>query len=114
MITRGDMYYVNMPQHAVGSEQKGKRPAIIVSNDTGNKYAPVVEVVYLTGMQKKNLPTHVGIQSSVIPSVALCEQIDTVSKTRLDRYIGHVSGKEQWAIDRALAVSIGLGEALKR
>lgn len=108
MITRGDIFYVRDTGQSVGSEQAGSRPAIIVSNDIGNEHAPVVEVVYLTGMRKKKLPTHVRIYSAPYTSTALCEQVDTVDKSRLDRWIGHVSVKEQEEINKALAVSLGL------
>lgn len=73
MITRGDIYYVKDTESHSGSEQSGSRPGIIVSNDIGNAHAPIVEVVYLTGMRKKELPTHVRIYSAPNISTALCE-----------------------------------------
>ena len=41
-ITRGDIYYVDAID-SVGSEQRGGRPAIVVSNDKCNQHSPVVE-----------------------------------------------------------------------
>lgn len=38
---RGDIFYVNKGC-AVGSEQSTGRPAVIISNDIGNCYGPVV------------------------------------------------------------------------
>lgn len=38
-IKRGDIYFITGIE-ATGSEQGGERPAVIVSNDIGNKYAP--------------------------------------------------------------------------
>lgn len=108
MVIRGDIYYIQGVEQHVGSEQAGSRPGIIVSNDVGNAHAPIVEVVYLTGMRKKELPTHVRIYSAPHTSTALCEQVDTVSKSRLNRWIGHVDAQEQQEIDRALKVSLGL------
>lgn len=81
-MKRGDIYFV-VGGAAVGSEQTANRPAVIVSNDIGNRFAPIVEVVYLTTRKKVSLPTHVFIGSAPKPSVALCEQIVTVSKSRL-------------------------------
>lgn len=106
---RGDIYYIagggGLP---TGSEQRADRPAIIVSNDTGNRYAPVVELVYLTTRRKSGLPTHVPIFSSERPSTALCEQIVTVCKSRLERYIGSITEEEMQNIDKALTRSLGI------
>lgn len=109
-MKRGDIYFV-VGGAAVGSEQGANRPAIIVSNDTGNRHAPIVEVVYLTTRTKARLPTHVYIGSAKRPSFALCEQIATVSKSRLERYFGHVTPEEMRNIDKALAISLGTRRA---
>lgn len=82
-----------------------------MSNDTGNRYAPVVEVVYLTTKHKTSMPTHVFIYSAPKPSIALCEQIVTVCKSRLHKYIGNVSEAEMDKIDRALQTSLGIQKA---
>lgn len=106
-VKRGDIYYV-IGGAAVGSEQEADRPAIVVSNDTGNRYAPIVEVVYLTTRKKVSLPTRVFIGSAERPSVALCEQIVTVSKNRLVRRINRVTPEEMRRIDAALTKSLGI------
>lgn len=79
-----------------------------MSNDTGNRYAPIVEAVYLTTRVKHPLPTHVYIGSALRPSTALCEQIVTVCKDRLENYMGRVTDAELEQIDRALNESLGL------
>lgn len=109
-IKRGDIYFITGIE-ATGSEQGGERPAVIVSNDTGNKYAPVVEAVYLTTKRKTDIPTRVYISSAERPSIALCEQIVTVCKSRLERYIGSVTVAEMRRIDRALSTSLGIHRA---
>lgn len=107
-IERGDIFYVESDYQTVGSEQRAGRPAIIVSNDTANKNSPVVEIVYLTTQDKNDQPTHVEIRSSTKPSTALCEQIDSVSKTRLGDYMATCTQNEMMNIDIALAISLGL------
>lgn len=109
-IKRGDIYFITGIE-ATGSEQGGERPAVIVSNDIGNKYAPVVEAAYLTTKRKTDIPTHVYISSAERPSIALCEQIVTVCKSRLERYIGSVTVAEMRRIDRALSTSLGIHRA---
>lgn len=109
---RGEIFFINEGESS-GSEQGGARLGIIVSNDIGNKHAPIVEVVYLTSREKKLMPTHVRIKSSPIPSIALCEQIETVYKKRIGKYIAKATMDEMKQIDKALAVSIGLGGNMK-
>lgn len=109
---RGEIFFINEGESS-GSEQGGARPGIIVSNDVGNKHAPIVEVVYLTSREKKPMPTHVRIKSSPIPSIALCEQIETVYKKRIGKYLAKATMDEMKQIDKALAVSIGLGGNMK-
>ena len=104
---RGEIYYI-MRGEAVGCEQYGGRPGIIVSNDLNNKHSRTVEVVMLTTRSKKPLPTHVPINSARRPSTALCEQITTVAKERLSDYIGKLDDFEQRMVDIALAKSIAL------
>lgn len=106
-INRGDIFYVDyLP--TVGSEQRGGRPAVVVSNDTNNNFSEVVEVVYLTTQPKADLPTHVAIRGLTKPSTALCEQITTVSKERLGNCAGICTDEEMDMIDLALAVSLGI------
>lgn len=105
---RGDIFYVQSYYQEEGSEQKAGRPGIIVSNDKGNATAPVVEIVYLTSQPKNDMPTHVSIRSSTRPSIALCEQITTVAKSRLGSYVGTCSESEMQCIDIALAISLAI------
>ena len=109
---RGQIYYV-YPKDYTGSEQGGGRPAIIVSNDVGNEYSQVVEVVFITTREKKPLPTHVAINSAKYPSTALCEQIDSVDKERIGGYINEISQAEMKNIERALLVSLDISCNLK-
>lgn len=111
-VYRGEIYYIHETE-GTGSEQTGGRPGIIISNDIGNEHSPVVIIVYLTTQEKKTLPTHVKINTATRPSIALCEQIETIYKGRIGNYIGQITDTEQKNIDKALAVSIGIGIATK-
>lgn len=111
-LHRGEIYYIHETE-VTGNEQAGGRPGIIISNDVGNEHSPVVIVVYLTTREKKPLPTHVKINTAERPSTALCEQIETVYKGRVGKYIGQLTDVEEKNLDKALAVSIGIGLNLK-
>lgn len=89
---RGDIFFI-AHSPVSGSEQGGHRPGVIVSNDLANRYSPNVEVVFLTSQEKKPMPTHVPVQCKV-PSTALCENIQTVSKERLDGFVRSCTAEE--------------------
>lgn len=108
MMMRGDIHYVMETGSHTGSEQYAGRPAIIVSNDMCNAHSPVAEVVFLTTRPKTDLPTHVTIRSTTKTSIALCEQITSVSVERLGSYAGTCTEQEMSAIDTALRVSLAL------
>ena len=110
-VYRGEIYHIHRAE-AVGHEQRGDRPAVIVSNNMGNEHSPVVEVVYLTTQEKNPLPTHVRIHSTPRVSTALCEQIDSVDKSRLGELLGRVTEDELQKIDKALAVSLEISACL--
>lgn len=107
-ILRGEIYYVYPSGGGVGSEQSAGRPAIVVSNDKANQYSPVIEMVYLTTQSKNSLPTHVDITSAERPSIALCEQIHSVSKNRVGGFIAKCTDREMAMLDGALCVSLGI------
>lgn len=110
-VKRGEIYYVSSKNDSIGSEQSGNRPAIIVSNDVGNAHSGIIEVVYLTTQPKKDLPTHVDIYTTAKQSVALCEQIFTISKSRLVKYINQCTNTEMEEINSALMISLSLSKA---
>ena len=108
-ILKGQIYYVNKAGGSfVGNEQAAGRPAIIVSNNTGNHYSNVVEIVYLTTQCKADMPTHVPILSARKPSIALCEEIISVDKQRLGKYIGTITSEEMQQVNQAMMISLGI------
>lgn len=108
-IKRMDIYMADLPLSS-GSVQMGKRPVLIVQNDVGNMKSPTVVVVPLTTADKKWQIVHVEIPTSTgLPkeSIALCEQIMTISKDCLCRKIGVIEdAKLISAIDLALQITL--------
>ena len=114
ILRKGDIYYIqeSKTELPIGSEMWPNRPGIIISNDGNNQTSPVVQIVYLTSSyRKKTTPMHVEIQSAGIHSIALCEQIHTVDKSRLDGYMGTISDTEQEQIDKAVCFCLGLDKS---
>lgn len=106
-IKRGDIYYIGK-YPTIGSEQQAGRPAIIVSSEKNNQHSSTVEVVYLTTQPKADLPTHVTISSAPRESIALCEQVTSVSVDRIGEKMGRLSDREMTQVDIALLVSLDL------
>lgn len=108
-MKRGEIYYIERYRsEETGSEQHAGRPAIIVSNDRNNEFSETVEVVYLTTQPKNDLPTHVEIRSTARASVALCEQVTTVSVSRVGEYVGTCTSSEMRMLETAIAISLSL------
>ena len=109
----GEVYYITPAKQVVGSEQRAGRPGIIVSNNVGNKSSSIVEVVFITAQSKDNLPTHVKIPAigKLVESVALCEQINTISQTRLSDKLCILGDEEMAKIQAAMMVSLNMTPA---
>ncbi len=78
-----------------GSEQAGRRPVLIISREEINQLLPVVNVIPLTSrksMKRFIYPNEVllpaGVAGLRVDSIALCYQIRTLDKKRLEREIG--------------------------
>jgi mRNA interferase MazF len=112
VVKRGHIWLTKFDP-TIDSEQKGTRPALIVSNDIGNQYGPTVIVVPLTSqIAKKRLPTHVLIPQATTglkaDSVALTEHVRGVSKLRLVSYLASVDVATMKQVDNALKIAMEL------
>lgn len=116
MIKRGDIFYAEL-NPVIGSEQGGTRPVLVISNNTGNRHSPTVIVAAITSRvhTKAKLPTHTEVsdfEGLDKDSVVLLEQIRTIDKQRLRKYIGILPDSIMARVDKALAVSIHLKAAV--
>jgi mRNA interferase MazF len=111
-VKRGEIY-VGRLDPIEGSEQAGTRPVIVVSRDAINDTRRVVIVVPVTTDRgRRLLPTQVQIRSGDgglhADSVALCEQVRALSKTRLGAYLGALAPTTMDRVDRALRLGLAL------
>jgi mRNA interferase MazF len=110
-IVRGDVYYAELDP-VIGSEQGGLRPVLVLQNNNGNAYAPTVIVAAITSRVKPILPTHLPLSCTGAlknGSVVLLEQLRTIDKLRLRRYVCSVGPATLRLVESALAVSLGMG-----
>ena len=94
-------------------EQGGKRPVVVLQNNIGNRHSTTLIVATVTTRteKKKNQPTHVLVDSNPAfeePSMILLEQIFTIDKSHIERFMGYASKAEMLRIDMALLVSLAL------
>lgn len=111
-IARGQVYFALLDP-VLGSEQGGRRPVVVVSNNIGNRHGSTVIVVPVTTGAKTQLPTHValgGAAGLTERSLALCEQVRTIDKRRLGRCIGRMGAQSMALIDSALETAMALAE----
>lgn len=105
-VQRGEIYWCDLGE-AVGSEQGGCRPVIIVQNDIGNNYSTTTIVVPLTTKIKKTkLPTHHEFINNGVKQVACAEQIRTVDKLRLGTNLGFVRKEDVDKISRCVHIAV--------
>ena len=112
-ITRGTIVMVDLPL-GNGSVQGGTRPAVVISNDKGNKFSPVLIVIPLTSrLDKKYMPTHHTIEPSIVngltkTSIALAEQIITIGKAAVRNIVGTLEEIDINFINRKVMTSLAL------
>ena len=109
---RGDIFFADLSP-VIGSEQGGGRPVLIVQNDLANRHSPTVVVaVFTSKLSKPDLPTHVTVHPDKSglrkTSLVLAEQLRTIDKSRLGKYIGHLEEELMESVDRALEKSLAL------
>lgn len=119
-VKRGEVYECDFGTPH-GSEQGFLRYAIVIQNNLGNEFSPTTIVIACSTEPKKDLPVHlystfssknmsdydlnrVGTSENVI----MAEQIRTVNKTRLRRYVGSLTPEFMEQIEEKIYISLDL------
>ena len=99
MVNKWEIYFCDLDP-TVGSEQKGTRPVLVISTNAANHNLPVSTVLPLSSVKAgdKIYPTEVELDTGVTGlsklSVAMVQQIRTVSHTRLMNLAGKIKDAE--------------------
>lgn len=93
MVSRGEVYFADLG-NAVGHEQSGRRPVVVVSAaEWLASNPPVVSILPLTSVFRA-WPTHLEIEAGTsglaVTSYAKCEDIRAVSPKRFETRLGAV------------------------
>jgi mRNA interferase MazF len=117
MVFKWKIFSANL-NPVTGSEQKGIRPVLIISDDDYSSVMPVVTVLPITSLKpgRKVYPNEVllvkeekvktGLSSD---SIILAHQIRTISKKRLRDFLGFIDNeKTQSEVEDALRIHLNL------
>lgn len=98
-----------------GSEQRGNRPVLVISDEDFNQTMPVVTILPLTSLKqgRKVYPNEALLSKGValLPhdSLVLAHQVRTISKARLQKRMGGIKETELMdAINNALRIHLNL------
>lgn len=104
---RGDVYWVNLDP-VVGTEIRKTRPAVVVSNDSCNRYGARVVVLPVTSNVDSLYPGEAMVEVKGKRGRALGDQIRSIDKSRLKARVARLTADEMSRVDEALAITLGL------
>ena len=115
-MKRGDVVWAEFRPRS-GSEQRGRRPAVVVSHDAFNARSTwrsvVVVPVSTSPRQARRGPTVVRIDGALPgltePSVVVCHQVTTLDRSQLSAQLGSLPSGAMAEIDAALRAALDLG-----
>lgn len=99
MVNKWEIYFCNLDP-TQGSEQRGTRPVLVISTDSVNHNLTVSTVLPLSSVKgnEKIYPTEVLLSTDVtgLPklSVAMIQQIRTISHSRLTNKVGMITDEK--------------------
>lgn len=108
---RGTIYYVDFGNYNRGSEQGGIRPAVVISNDIGNKNGPTIIFAPITSKNKKKIPTHIPLDTYEFldgNNIILMEQIATKDKKFVKEKLGELNDNDIFKLDYYIGISLQL------
>ena len=113
---RGEIYLTALDP-TVGHEIKKTRPALVIQNDTSNRYSAVTMVAPITSTVRLPLsPLHVLLPADFatglsVASVAVFNQIRAVDRKRLIKKLGEVDALVLSQVDDAIKAAFGLSSS---
>lgn len=114
-MNRGEVWWANLAPRS-GSEQRGRRPVIVVSHDAFNRTASWLSVIVVplstSTMQSRRGPTAVGLPRGAgglkKESTALCHQVTTLDRSKLVALAGALTPSEVRAVEAGIQAALDL------
>ncbi len=104
---RGEVWWINFDP-SVGSEVKKKRPAVVVSNNSANRFLNRVQVVPFTSNIERVYPSECVVMLKKQKCKAMADQIKTVSIERCSSRIAKLSKGELHLVDSVIRLQLAL------
>ena len=119
-MTRGEVWWADLAPRS-GSEQRGRRPVVVLSSDAFNavaRWRSVVVVPLTTSERQLRVgPTAVAIpaRAAQLPSasVALCHQITTLDRKKLVEPLGVLPTGLLRDVERGIEAALDLGGGVR-
>jgi mRNA interferase MazF len=112
---RGEIYLVQFDP-ARGHEIQKTRPAVVIQNDIGNRYSPIIIVAAITSkLSAIPYPVEVPVAPTrgnglSLDSAIQFNQIRSVDRQRLAKRLGTLDAATMRKVDTAIMISLGLTE----
>jgi mRNA interferase MazF len=111
VIKRGDVLLVDFDPTLEGEANK-VRPAVVMSNNANNNFAPTITVLPLSTNTLKLYPFQVLLEASITgldaDSKAQAEQVRTMSKKRIRGFVKSLPDDIVGKLEQALKLHLGL------
>lgn len=114
-MKRGEVYWADLAPRS-GSEQTGRRPVLVLSHDAFNEAkgwrSVIVIPVSTSSLQTRRGPTVVALPAGTAglssDSVAVCHQITTLDRGKLDQRVGSLGSEQLTKIEQALLAALDI------
>jgi mRNA interferase MazF len=101
------VYWVDL-EPTYGSQQRGRRPCLVLTEDAINAGRRTVGVIPLSSSPSVAPPIVVAIPSLGANSVALCDQLRAVDKSKISKRIAAITAAEVALIEASVKTVFGL------
>ncbi len=104
---RGEIYWVNLDP-TVGTEINKTRPALVISNDSGNEYGQRVIVAPITSSVNNVYPFEVKLTIEQKECKVLLDQLRSIDKQRFLKVLSTLDYKTMQLVNKALKITLDL------
>ena len=109
--SRGEIWLVGLDP-TTGREQAGMRPALVISVDIFNHGAAELVIAIPITSRAKGVPLHIKVDPPEgglsLTSYVKCEDVRSISTSRLIRKLGDVSPQTIESVEDRLKILLGL------
>lgn len=114
-MKRGDVFWAELAPRS-GSEQSGRRPVVVVSNDGFNRVeawqSVIVAPLSTSPGQRRRGPTAIPLTKGTAglrqESIVLCHQVTTLDRAKLVARIGELPPAALTRVDEGLRTALAL------